>query len=660
MSKPKNQRFSLFSGLVRIVLWCILVIIALVIIVPVAVLLFFNPNDYKKEINAFLADKTGSEVTVAGNIELKFFPWLGLNVQQVSFGHSEKFGNEPLISIKEIGFKIPIRELIQNHLTIETLILKGVALNMVKLQDGTANWDAFTKRAKGTQNQSATTSTSSIRTDELAKAPTKHKLSFEISRFTVQDTSIVFEDKTQNHIYTLNHLQLNGHRQENTYPVTGNFDLNMSDQNKAALLGEGKFEGTFLIQNAKTTANFNTTLSLKMPGQSPNWQNLTFASTVKADFAKELLFEKLDLQSKATHMTGNCRLPTDTKAPIEINLSFSQLNTDDLPKSVLNTHSAVSSSHQARSSSVAPEIENTPSKAVTRSLIGNISIDTINHKNLTLHNVKTSIKRENNLLKANSTAELYEGKLTAQLSQNLNTPNAPMQIVGNMKQIQIQPLLQDLKQQSHLAGQADIDFNLAQTKQTNGIVKFNITKGVLNGVDVKYYLSKAQALLSKTESLENNNQKTPFDEFKGTLNIHDNIIDNNDLIILSPDFKANGEGSINLQNQTLAYKLQAWRLYADGSQRPNALPLAIRIKGNLSHPKIEPDLDLYLKAVLKNEVRKELNKQIEKNLSKIIPDSPSDKQDGSADPGSASPQDKAKKKLEDKIEKGLKKFFKKP
>ncbi|HRE32002.1 MAG TPA: AsmA-like C-terminal region-containing protein, partial [Candidatus Berkiella sp.] len=176
--------------------------------------------------------------------------------------------------------------------------------------------------------------------------------------------------------------------------------------------------------------------------------------------------------------------------------------------------------------------------------------------------------------------------------------------------------------------------------------------GVIEGIDVKYYLNLAQALLKKVDSKETDNKHTPFGSLQATLLFNNNVMDNNDLLIKSNDFTAKGEGSINMNSQTIAYKIQALKTYQDGKEHKNAYPLAIRIKGSLSSPKVEPDYDVYLKKLMQQEMKGELNKQIGKLLG-------APKESNAADSSESSPnlEDAAKKKLEDKIEKGLKKLF---
>ncbi len=92
---------------------------------------------------------------------------------------------------------------------------------------------------------------------------------------------------------------------------------------------------------------------------------------------------------------------------------------------------------------------------------------------------------------------MYQGNLSAQITKDMNNAQAPALIQGDLNHIQIQSLLEALKNEKRLSGTADINFNLAQNNDTNGVVKVGIKNGTLEGFDIKYYLSLPQSLVSK-------------------------------------------------------------------------------------------------------------------------------------------------------------------
>jgi len=272
------------------------------------------------------------------------------------------------------------------------------------------------------------------------------------------------------------------------------------------------------------------------------------------------------------------------------------------------------------------------------SLKGNLLIDKLLAHNMALTQVKATLQKNKKGHTFNPiTAHFYGGVLHATFMQN--------KIQGKIDHFQLQPLLYDLRKEDRLRADASVQFSLTPTPQSlDGVVHFRLEKGNISGIDLPYYLATANALLKKQVASRADTKQTPFDTLTGTLFMQNNVINNPDLVLLSPDLRANGKGNIDLRHQTIAYQLQAWRQYQDNQPHPNAYPLAIKIKGPLSRPQIEPDMDLYLKMALTREAEKQIKKQIERVL-------------GTSEEGEEKAE-KLKNKIEEKLQKKLKKIFK--
>src|SRR5680860_368802 len=84
--------------LIRILIGVVLLVLVFVIgaVVLVATV---DPNDYKQRIESAAKQATGRELTLQGNIELSFFPWLGLQLGAASVGTAAGFGDEPFAQV---------------------------------------------------------------------------------------------------------------------------------------------------------------------------------------------------------------------------------------------------------------------------------------------------------------------------------------------------------------------------------------------------------------------------------------------------------------------------------------------------------------------------------------------------------------------------------
>jgi AsmA protein len=130
MSKP----LQIILGLIGLV---ILLVLAAVIVIPMVV----DPNDYRDEIARAVEEETGRSFEIEGEISLSVFPWLGLEVGRMRLGNPPGFGEEPFAEIASAGVGAKLLPLLSKRLEVSTLRLEGLRLNLLRLADGSTNWD---------------------------------------------------------------------------------------------------------------------------------------------------------------------------------------------------------------------------------------------------------------------------------------------------------------------------------------------------------------------------------------------------------------------------------------------------------------------------------------------------------------------------------------
>ena len=551
----------------------------------------FNPSDYKTQVSAFIMEKSGMPMEIKGDIQLRYFPWLGLHVEDVRLPQAPEFGSGDFINIEALEFKIPITGLFKHQLIVETLSIKGLNLQLVKAKDGSTNWDYFSKQLKNKSADSKPTQESDNNKKPATTSGKKSKkISFALNNFDAQNATITLNDQAQQETLSISNLQLSGDASQiHSIPLKGKFDIEQKNAktNSTLISGHSDYQGTITF-NKKLTANIDTTLVLTFPQNPTSWQKVNADLNIKLDPANAIFLKDIRLQVGDLNLQGSSMIPM-SDAPITFSLKMNQLNVDQ----IMNKNATVTNTVNASPSRVENPRKNsqsaTPSNSAsgnkTRAIMGEVLIDKVIVKNLSLENVKATVKKDNNLLKfAPLTASLYQGSLNVQVVKDLANPNVPTTFQGTLNNIQIQPMLTSYNQEHRLTGSADIDFNMSQGNQLNGVTKVKIKNGTVRGIDIKYYLSIAQSLFNKEKNPLPDNKTTSFGDLTATLNFHDDMIDNNDLSIQSTDFKASGEGSVYLVSKTIEYKIQAKRQYRDDKEHPNDFPLAIRIKGSFDTP----------------------------------------------------------------------------
>ena len=99
------QRFV--KSIVLLVTGCISVVIIGVLLV----LFFFEPNDFRDRVT-FIAKKQIGRELVLGDIDLKLFPWIAIEIGRTELGNPEGFSEGVFLSFEEASFSVKLIPLV--------------------------------------------------------------------------------------------------------------------------------------------------------------------------------------------------------------------------------------------------------------------------------------------------------------------------------------------------------------------------------------------------------------------------------------------------------------------------------------------------------------------------------------------------------------------
>jgi AsmA protein len=134
MSKPLRLGLKIFAAL-----------LGLLLIVAVSLPFIIDPNDYKDDIIALVRDKTGRELSIPGEIKLSIFPWLGVQLGEVSLSNARGFGKQPMVQVKQAEVRVQLLPLFKKQIRAGTISLSGLQLNLQRAANGRTNWDDLVK-----------------------------------------------------------------------------------------------------------------------------------------------------------------------------------------------------------------------------------------------------------------------------------------------------------------------------------------------------------------------------------------------------------------------------------------------------------------------------------------------------------------------------------
>lgn len=182
----------------KIFLWIVFSLFALVMIVAIALPLILDPNNYKDDAAKATMEQTGRELKINGDIELTVFPWLGASVKDVTLANAPGFGPEPFAQVAELNVGVRLMPLLfDRRVEVSKVRIDGIALNLAKNADGTNNWSDL---AKDDQAEPGTPP------PEQPKAPPGKPMEFSVGGVEIRNATFTYTDKQSGDAFKIANL----------------------------------------------------------------------------------------------------------------------------------------------------------------------------------------------------------------------------------------------------------------------------------------------------------------------------------------------------------------------------------------------------------------------------------------------------------------------
>lgn len=260
-------------------------LVALVIVLIVAggaiLGIFFDPNEYKGEIEKVALEKGGVELDIDGDIGWSVFPWLGLEIGQISV----KYPNQPqLATLNKAQVSVRIPALLSGQVQMSSVVVDGLNLNLV--QDGSSNnW------APAGASDKADTPTEQPNAAETAGGTA---IALDIDSIAVTNGNLSFEDKKAGSKALVKDLNLTtGKVQDDAvFPLTLSFSAEQYANGSAqpAMTVSSKLDSNVRFNLAKQqywAKNLNSSITVQGEATGGKPLTLTLAADITADAAKQ-------------------------------------------------------------------------------------------------------------------------------------------------------------------------------------------------------------------------------------------------------------------------------------------------------------------------------------------------------------------------------------
>lgn len=208
-------------------LMAVLVVGALVI-----TLVYIDPNDYKESIANKIKEETGRDIQIEGDINLSYYPWLGLDVAGITVGNAKGFSDKPFLKTKTVNARVKLLPLLRKEVEMDTFVLHGATINLAKNEQGVTNWDDLVK---------------SEETAEKSEGPSP-LAALVLGGIDIKDANIAWDDKQQGVQYKISNANISTGELKFGEPINLAADLNLA-ASKPALSAAVQFKGTVAYED---------------------------------------------------------------------------------------------------------------------------------------------------------------------------------------------------------------------------------------------------------------------------------------------------------------------------------------------------------------------------------------------------------------------------
>jgi len=154
----------------------------------------FDANQYKPQIHEQVKLHTGRDLSL-GDIRPSIFPWLGIELQQLSLSNAKGFGAKEMLTIDRLDVRVALLPLLKREIRVDTLRVHGLQLFLAKNAQGVTSWQDILDKQLSTDAAQKTPDQSAVKSAEQIPAETITSLSaLLISSIEIKDANVSWDD----------------------------------------------------------------------------------------------------------------------------------------------------------------------------------------------------------------------------------------------------------------------------------------------------------------------------------------------------------------------------------------------------------------------------------------------------------------------------------
>lgn len=598
-----------------------------VLVLAVVLFIAFFPADLAaREAERRIEEATDRDLVLGGDVEISFWPALGFSVTQASLSNPEGFPQEqPFIAADRIVFAVKVMPLLRGAIEVKELIFEGAHVNMIAEEDGDANWTFPTEETPEDQTTLDDLKLDDVRfidgtvtfdgADDggpLVLEDVDASLALE-SLDQPADLDLAFNYREQRVAVDARIGLPRAVLEKAQTPLTANVDAEALD-----VSFDGTFDsGTGALDGALTAQGASLRRLMAWIG-SPMADGGGFGRfDVTGQMARReqtITLSDARLRLDDIEASGDLAIITQENDRLRIDGALAA------PRLDLNTYiPAPAQGANAAGVEVSTGWSNDPIDfSGLRALDANLTlaIDALRFQQLDFSGVAMALRIANGAADARLTrVSLYGGAGTARLIADGSGTTPRIAVELNVDNVQAEPLLQAAIGFDKIAGRGRLTASLvgaggsqaAIMRSLTGNAAFNFNDGQWKGVNLAQMARVVQAL--RTGQAAGQGSGTDFAELSATFAVADGVAATDNLRLLNPFVRLEGQGLVNIGGQTIDMRLAPRAVRSaegQGGQLDVAgLGIPFRISGSWSNVSFRPALE----DVVQNQLRDILSNQ---------------------------------------------------
>lgn len=274
------------KGLLKLVAGLVALVVIIILAGGAILGAFFDPNEYKPEIEKAALEQGGIELKVNGDIGWSVFPWLGLEVNKIDL----KFpGKSDLASLNQAQIAVRLPALLSGNVEMQSVVVDGLNLNLIKSKDGQTNWAVAEQKGDDKKAESNDSGNDSSGSSESGPA-----LAINIDSIQISNGNIRYLDETTaTEAKISNFNMLSGQVVTNAFfPIELSFNATQSVSGEQQISADGKLKAELFLnleQQQYKVKGLDSQLTLAGKPLNGNSLTLATAADIDADLAAQAL-----------------------------------------------------------------------------------------------------------------------------------------------------------------------------------------------------------------------------------------------------------------------------------------------------------------------------------------------------------------------------------